>query len=495
MLYYWKVSLLLLSSFLLISSSFLLISSSSLYHYYYYYHYNYHYYYNINNIVDKTIFDRNKVSSAITWQLSYVYPRSLTDRTPIKIKVNNDDNIISGPTTNLLYTREIKCILHALSTPQPLSGRGYWISTSWVANAKKYLEAIQLPEGDNNKSTPSKKAVKIRQRRGSDALPPWPSMNADLLCKHGNLCLSKGHNGKRKIIDKSMWLFLRKFYPSGPEFSTKSVECVLCSSGYEEAKATEAHKREAEIQVRKTDFLVGSLKKVASRKNYGLPVHLLSSKVFMAALEEASSTVASSPPNEGGIWKIEGGIGGLGGGGGISISPESFSPLSMSPLQTFELDSNLAMLLGNEKLIPDSKFPLVPGLYNVLPRTVLQRWRQYTKDPSVKSLPELDCSSLLCHSHGLFVVPPHLEDYLIGVRKNLLGGLGNYPGIIVEILSAEEYDALQEILKDNSLAIRFCIDHGEDLHWNIGLCMTCAPFEYAVPTRRRRSSNRLDISF
>ena len=419
-----------------------------------------------------------------------MYPKSLIERTPSKVKLDSDkDTTIIRPTTTILYVREIKCILHALSSPQPLSGRGYWISTSWVANAKKYLEAIQLPvEGDGKKSTPTKKAVKIRQRRGSDALPPWPSMNADLQCKHGNLCLSKGHqagNGKKRLIDKSMWLFLRKFYPSGPAFSTKTTECVLCSSGYEEAKATEAYKREAEIQVRKTDFLAGPLKKVATRKNYGLPVHLLSSKVFMAALEEASHSIACSPPNDISTWHIE----------GHTISSDS--PLSMSPSQNYDMDAHLAMLLGNEKLIAERKFPLVPGLYNVVPRSILQRWRQYIKDPSVKSLPELDCSSLLCHSHGLFVVPPHLEDYLVGIRKNLLGGLGSYPGVIVEILSAEEFDALQQVFKENSLGIRFCIDHGEDLHWNIGLCMTCAPFEYGpVLSRRRRSGSRLaDISF
>jgi len=92
-----------------------------------------------------------------------------------------------------------------------------------------------------------------------------------------------------------------------------------------------------------------------------------------------------------------------------------------------------------------------------------------------------------------------LEDYLVGLRKNLLGGLGSYPGVIVEILSADEFDALQQVFKEHSLGIRFCIDSGEDLHWNIGLCMTCAPFEYGpqVQTRRRRSGSRLglDISF
>ena len=45
---------------------------------------------------------------------------------------------------DVLYAREVTSLMHALATPAPLA-RGYWISTSWVSNAKKYLEVISLP--------------------------------------------------------------------------------------------------------------------------------------------------------------------------------------------------------------------------------------------------------------------------------------------------------------------------------------------------------------
>ena len=66
---------------------------------------------------------------------------------------------------------------------------------------------------------------------------------------------------------------------------------------------------------------------------------------------------------------------------------------------------------------------------------------------------------MLCHSHGLLVIPPHVCDYLIGIKKSLLGGLGHYQGDVVEILSAEEWDAMQVSLKSLSdFSVRFCLD-------------------------------------
>ena len=122
--------------------------------------------------------------------------------------------------------------------------------------------------------------------------------------------------------------------------------------------------------------------------------------------------------------------------------------------------------------------PLLPGLYNLLSRSWLKLWRSYNKNPSVSSLPSMDCTKMLCHSHGLLVIPPHVGDYLIGLKKSLLGGLGQYPGEIVEILSAEEWDAMQVSLKSLSdFSVRFCL-HGDDVTWNIGVCTSCCPFSY-----------------
>ena len=54
---------------------------------------------------------------------------------------------------DLLYTREIKSIIAATSAAQPLPGarsKNYWVSSNWVSNARKYHEALLLPEVSYN---------------------------------------------------------------------------------------------------------------------------------------------------------------------------------------------------------------------------------------------------------------------------------------------------------------------------------------------------------
>ncbi len=92
---------------------------------------------------------------------------------------------------------------------------------------------------------------------------------------------------------------------------------------------------------------------------------------------------------------------------------------------------------------------------------------------------------MLCHAHGLLVVPPHLEEYLIGLRKTLLGGLGQYPGEAVEVLRDDEWEALTGAsgsrLEDFS--VRFCLD-GENISWNLPLCDKCDRFNRGVASQR-----------
>jgi hypothetical protein len=78
----------------------------------------------------------------------------------------------------------------------------------------------------------------------------------------------------------------------------------------------------------------------------------------------------------------------------------------------------------------------------------------------------------------MLVIPPHVEEYLVGLRRNLLGGLGAYPGEIYELISAEEWDALQRTFRNSvGVCARLCLD-GEGVSWNVGVCTACDPFEY-----------------
>lgn len=71
------------------------------------------------------------------------------------------------------------------------------------------------------------------------------------------------------------------------------------------------------------------------------------------------------------------------------------------------------------------------------------RWRAYVRDPRAPSPRTLDTALLLCEGHGLLLAPPHVEEFLSGERRALLGGLDpDRSGCVCEILTPEEWDAL-----------------------------------------------------
>ena len=71
------------------------------------------------------------------------------------------------------------------------------------------------------------------------------------------------------------------------------------------------------------------------------------------------------------------------------------------------------------------------------------RWRAYVRDPRAPSPRTLDTAILLCEGHGLLLTPPHVEEFLSGERRALLGGLDpDRSGCVCEILTPEEWDAL-----------------------------------------------------
>ena len=135
--------------------------------------------------------------------------------------------------------------------------------------------------------------------------------------------------------------------------------------------------------------------------------------------------------------------------------------------------------------------PLLPGFYNLVPRSWLRSWRVYNKDLSVSYVPPLDCTSMLCQSHGYLVVPCHVNEYLIGLKRTLLGGLGSYDGDIVEILSAEEWDSLQSTLNSFSdFNVRFCLD-GENIIWNTRICQFCSSDSLFFESQVQSSSSKV----
>lgn len=323
---------------------------------------------------------------------------------------------------------------------------GFWISSSWILAAKKYYDNVNLPISQNlRKASPNKKKPSKSQRKGSEILPPWPIINSEILCDHGGITVSKHPRAKRKTIDSKSWKVLRSYYPLGPEFScSNDVECLLCMETDISLKAQVSEKKELEISTRKVDFVPPKLESLFSRRS-GVPSNCLVARVaeFISFLEDSED-----------------------------LSPEFI-----------------------ESLIDIGETPLISGLYNIVPRDWLREWRKFVKNPTIDKLPPLDCSSLVCYSHGLLVIPPHFEEYMLGVKKSLLSGLGTYPGEIVEILSAEEWDDLTHAMPGlPDLNVRFCLADGV-VFWNTEVCTSCDPFNYSRAKAEKKRPNSKHHSY
>jgi hypothetical protein len=128
-------------------------------------------------------------------------------------------------------------------------------------------------------------------------------------------------------------------------------------------------------------------------------------------------------------------------GGGGSVSQTHISSTRSLDHRTTEVYSQAAMTSSGGAC----RQPLLPGVYHIVSRDWLKKWRNWLKgrvdtsnnnnsnnnsnnNKSSGSLPLLDCTHFLCHTHGNLIVPPHLDEYLRGFRKSLLAGLAQYPG-------------------------------------------------------------------
>ena len=173
--------------------------------------------------VDTTVFSKSRIRCAVKHQLLTLYQPiflSMPIKTPFYI--DSDYRI------DVLFVKEVKTILAALTYSPSILTKGYWASTSWISNAKKYFEAIILPDismapGKKTKCKGGRKA-KIRQRRGSDALPPWPCINADILCTHGCMSSTNGSDS----LTSACGSFFVDFIPRGLNSNPRIVLSASC---------------------------------------------------------------------------------------------------------------------------------------------------------------------------------------------------------------------------------------------------------------------------
>jgi hypothetical protein len=328
---------------------------------------------------------------------------------------------------------------------------GHWVSVMWMNQTKKYLESLShsLPTLLVDEAhTPNKKLRDRQTRKGPRnaciTRPPLSAVNADLMCVHGGLSVARA--AKRTTVDIRVWRLIRKYFPVAADYPCwKSSECVLCVEAAHESLVTQRDRKKTELARRSASYLPELLIPMAERKS-GVPRQCTRLWVDQFLLETD-----------------------------VLLAPTAVA--------------------GTHQLVG---YPLISGLYNLVPRQWLRQYRRYLRDVDAARPPLLDCSGLLCDTHGLLVVPPHVEEYLVGIRVGLLSNLMDYQGEVVEIVSADEWDVLQDTCRGCSdFNVRFSLQ-GQDISWNIGLCHSCDPFNYGpvvatVGSSTRRATTRAQV--
>lgn len=234
----------------------------------------------------KTVFRKSYTSRAILHQLENTYTMFwlsfLAEDDRQRSMSDGKDNlceIVYTPT--ILRACEIKSILFALASPAPANGRGYWISSNWIVNAKKYYQGLVIPNSSSSRKMKiSKKTVKPRNCRGTDAFPPSQHMNADITCPHNDLAIHTNLRSKRRLLDTRSWCHLRKFYPKGYEFiSSDAGACCECLQMERITKESANLKMETKLLSRRLEYHHDSLESLVARR-CGTPSHLATQKMM-----------------------------------------------------------------------------------------------------------------------------------------------------------------------------------------------------------------------
>ena len=434
-----------------------------------------------------------------------VYPESLTagfTTAQVSGIVSTSEKLL---TFKNMRDMEMLVVARVLSRPEP--SEGFWVSKAWCKSALKWLEATTKTPKKNL----SKKKGRIRDRRLSDALPPWPNINVDIMCQHGSLVTSSKPGAKRKVIDKKAWRVLRKLYPESCSIPTSNEECVHCQFERLEGKRRKEKEVEEGKAERKKVLAVGLVREVY-RRTKGVPSGSLRGEMKAVTSPAFTSTsgvpVTYSPCSSTPTSVIE--IGSrleqlkIKGPPAPAPSPPralkspvhitpwptlehavrtpssgSTPPLSKPPLSVstpIRIPATLAPVMAPLFLTPlaelppppvlkmasmisaaqeekvDERAPLVDGRYKILPRKFLHSWRHYIKAGGVKPCLS-DSPSLLCEAHGQVVVPTHLTSYLKRSTSSLYGDRGDEEldrknDCVVEVLTEAEFAAFCEKFPD-----------------------------------------------
>lgn len=178
-----------------------------------------------------------------------------------------------------LRNMELLVVARCLNSPEPSSG--FYISKSWCKTALLWLE-VQQQESQiqQNKTTKklSKKKQRMRDRKLSDASPPWSNANVDILCEHQNLqrCSNgKSARARRRLLDRQAWKILKRLYPDSTSLESAVGECLQCTVEAETAKKNEADRLESAKIERKRPLANEDVRRFYTRRT-GVPTQAIS---------------------------------------------------------------------------------------------------------------------------------------------------------------------------------------------------------------------------
>lgn len=273
---------------------------------------------------------KDLVHKIVLHTAEHVYPPALTVGFQQAAQLNFES----------LRNLELQVVARVLNSPEPPTG--FLVSKSWCKQALKWLET-QEQSKQRGVQKLSKKKQRMRSRKLSDASPPWPNVNIDLLCEHSNLsrCSSKTARARRRVLDKQAWKILKKLYPDSTQLESCMGECLQCTLDAETQRRNELDAKERAKLERKKPLADDDVRRFYTRKN-GVP---------------------------------------------------------------------------NQCLVDNQ---LVEGVYYVLPRSWCFAWRKFIKTGEGGQPTPPDAASLLCHAHRLLLVPPHLDQFLLGKSNQLM---------------------------------------------------------------------------
>lgn len=174
-----------------------------------------------------------------------------------------------------LRNMEILVVARVLNSPEPADG--FFVSKSWCKTALLWLETQQEPRRPQKKKL-SKKKQRMRDRKLSDASPPWPDANIDIMCEHRNLqrCSnSKSARARRRLLDRQAWKILKKLYPDSTQLCSAVGECLQCTVEAETAKKSETDRLEQEKLHRKRPLANEDIRRFYTRRT-GVPTQAVS---------------------------------------------------------------------------------------------------------------------------------------------------------------------------------------------------------------------------